>query len=79
MLDDIIYDIIMKFISETLLTYIYENTKNKENNKYIHLRDYSNYMATKGYSYNNTKEIEKSYKNHIKCLKYLFISFYHHN
>jgi len=32
-------------------------------------------MATKCYSYNNTKEIEKSYKNHIKSLKYLFNSF----
>jgi hypothetical protein len=77
LLDDYIYDVIMKFISETLLIYINDNTINKENNKYKNLRDYTNYMATKGYSYYNTKEIEKSYKNHIKSLKYLFNTFNH--
>ena len=75
MLDDYIYHIIMHFISETLLSYIYNYTKNKEDYKYKRLREYADYMATKGYSCNNTKEIEKSYKNHIKSLKYLFNSF----
>ncbi len=75
MLDDYIYHIIMHFIAETLISYIYNNTENKENNNYKELRDYSNYMATKGYSYKNTKEIERSYKNHIKSLKYLFNTF----
>ena len=75
MLDDYIYHIIMHFIAETLLEYIYKHTKNKQDNKYKELRNYLDYMATKGYSSNNTKEIEKSYKNHIKSLKYLFNSF----
>jgi hypothetical protein len=75
MLDDYIYHIIMHFIAETLLSYIYKYTKNKQDHKYKQLRDYADYMATKGYSSNNTKEIEKSYKNHIKSLKYLFNSF----
>jgi len=75
MLDDYIYHIIMHFIAETLLEYIYIHTKNKQNHRYKQLRDYADYMATKGYSSNNTKEIEKSYKNHIKSLKYLFNSF----
>jgi len=75
MLDDYIYHIIMHFISETLISYISNHTKNKEDMRYKQLRDYLDYMATKGYSYNNTKEIEKSYKNHIRSLKYLFNSF----
>ncbi len=75
MLDDYIYHIIMHFIAETLISYIYNNTKNKEDNKYKRLREYGDYMATKGYSSRNTKEIEKSYKNHIKSLKYLFNTF----
>ena len=75
MLDDYIYHIIMHFISETLILYICNHTKNKEDTKFKQLRDYLDYMATKGYSYNNTKNIEKSYKNHIKSLKYLFNSF----
>ena len=74
-LDDNIYHIIMHFISETILSYIYNHTKNKEDIKYKQLRNYLECMATKGYSYNNTKEIEKSYKNHIKSLKLLFNSF----
>ena len=65
----------MHFISETLLLYIYNYTKNKEDYRYKALRDYGDYMASKGYSCKNTKEIEKSYKNHIKSLKYLFNSF----
>jgi hypothetical protein len=75
MLDDYIYHIIMHFIAETLLSYIYNNTKNKEDSNYIRLREYGDYMATKGYSSKNTKEIEKSYKNQIKSLKYLFNTF----
>lgn len=75
MLDDYIYHIIMHFIAETLLLYICNNTKNKADCNYKRLREYGDYMATKGYSYNNTKEIEKSYKNHIKSLKYLFNTF----
>ena len=74
-LDDNIYHIIMHFISETILSYIYNHTKNKEDIKYKQLRNYLECMATKGYSYNNTKENEKSYKNHIKSLKLLFNSF----
>ena len=75
MLDDYIYHIIMHFISETILSYIYNHTKNKQDAKYKQLREYLDSMATKGYSYNNTKEIQKSYKNHIKSLKYLFNTF----
>lgn len=76
MLDDYIYDIIMHFISETMLSYIYNHTKNKQDAKYKQLRDYLDCMATKGYSNSkDAKEIEKSYKNHIKSLKYLFNTF----
>ena len=75
MLDDYIYHIIMHFIAETMLSYIYNHTKNKEDSKYKQLRYYLDCMATKGYSNKNTREIEKSYKNHIKSLKYLFNSF----
>jgi len=75
MLDDYIYHIIMHYIAETLIIYINNNTKNKENKKYKELIEYGDYMATKGYSCKNTKEIEKSYKNHIKNLKYLFNTF----
>jgi hypothetical protein len=76
MLDDYIYHIIMHFISETMLSYIYNHTKNKQDPKYKQLRDYLDCMATKGYSNSkDAKEIEKSYKNHIKSLKYLFNTF----
>lgn len=75
MLDDYIYHIIMHFISETLLLYIDNHTKNKQDIRYKELRKYSDFMATKGYSENDTKRIEKSYKNHIKSLKYLFNTF----
>jgi hypothetical protein len=76
MLDDYIYHIIMHFISETMLSYIYNHTKNKQDAKYKQLRDYLDCMATKGYSNSkDAKEIEKSYKNHIKSLKYLFNTF----
>ena len=74
-LDDNIYHIIMHFISETILSYIYNHTKNKEDIKYKQLRNYLEYMATKGYSATETKKIEKSYKKHIKSLKLLFNSF----
>ena len=72
MLDDYIYHIIMHFIGESLISYIYNNTINNEDNQ---LKEYVNSMTTKGYSNKNTKEIEKSYKNHIKSLKCLFNTF----
>ena len=75
MLDDYIYHIIIHFIAETNISYIYNHTKNKQDKRYKELRNYLDFMASKGYSNNNTKEIEKSYKNHIKSLKYLFNSF----
>ena len=75
MLDDYIYHIIIHFIAETNISYIYNYTKNKQDKRYKELRNYLDFMASKGYSNNNTKEIEKSYKNHIKSLKYLFNSF----
>ena len=74
-LDYYIYHIIMNSISEIMILYIYNHTKNKEDSKYKQLRYYLDCMATKGYSNKNTREIEKSYKNHIKSLKYLFNSF----
>jgi hypothetical protein len=76
MLDDYIYHIIMHFIAEIMLLYIYNHTKNKQDINYKQLRDYLDCMATKGYSNSkDAKEIEKSYKNHIKSLKYLFNTF----
>ena len=76
MLDDYIYHIIMHFIAEIMLLYIYNHTKNKQDANYKQLRDYLDCMATKGYSNSkDAKEIEKSYKNHIKSLKYLFNTF----
>ena len=75
MLDDYIYHIIMHFISETLLLYLYNNAKDKDTSRYTQLRDYAEIMACKGYSNKNTKQFEKSYKNHIKSLKFLFNTF----
>jgi uncharacterized protein YutE (UPF0331/DUF86 family) len=76
MLDEYIYHIIMHYMSETLISYLYKNTKDKKNYRYECLRDYTEIMATKGYSNcTEAKELSKSYKRHIKCLKYLFNTF----
>jgi len=70
-----IYIILLYYISETFLTYIYDNTKNKEDNKYKELKEYANIMSENKFYNNITDEIEKSYKNHIKSLKILFSKF----
>ena len=75
MLDDYIYHIIMHFIAESLLLYIYNNVQNKDTYNYRQLRNYTEIMGSKGYCNDNTKEFERSYKNHIKSLKYLFNTF----
>jgi hypothetical protein len=72
---DDIYFILLFCISETLLTYIYDNTKDKEDIKYKELKEYATIMGENKYHNNITKKIEKSYNYHIKSLKSLFDKF----
>ena len=72
-LDQHIYPKMMSLISETMITYINEHSKNKKNIK--HLDHYLQIMASDGYSNSETQEYKKKYKNNIDMLKILFNSF----
>jgi len=71
-LDQHIYPKMMSLISETMITYINEHSKNKN---IKHLDHYLQIMASDGYSNSETQEYKKKYKNNIDMLKILFNSF----
>ena len=72
-LDQHIYPKMMSLISETMITYINEHSKNKKNIK--QLDHYLQIMASDGYSNSETLEYKKKYKNNIDMLKILFNTF----
>jgi hypothetical protein len=73
-LDENIYNIIMHFISESLLSYIEDNT-NKRDTVIEELIDYCDIMSSSGYKSEKTITFQKYYNNNIKSLKILFNSF----
>lgn len=73
-LDENIYHIIMHFISESLLAYIYDNVITR-NNTIKQLIEYTDVMSSKGYKSDIPYIYQKYYNNNIKALKILFNSF----
>ena len=75
LLDEFIYPKLMSNISETMITYIDENKGKHRKTKIEYIMNYLHIMASNGYSYKNTNEYKKKYKNNIDMLKILFNSF----
>ena len=56
-------------------SYIDENKGKHRKTKIEYIMNYLHIMASNGYSYKNTNEYKKKYKNNIDMLKILFNSF----
>ena len=73
-LDENIYHIIMHFISESLLAYIYDYVITRDN-IIKELIEYTEIMSSNGYKSDMSYIYQKYYNNNIKALKILFNSF----
>jgi len=77
--DDLIYNNIMYYISDSLLIFIENNSNIDDEKKLKKYKNYIDFMSDNGYSITEPKYWKETYKNNIKNLKMLFITFYTKN